>query len=74
MLFLALLVAPAVGVLQKLATEARCGPAVKVSISTSADAAGTAQFADLDTLVDGTCLSVANEGVKAVKFCGAGTL
>merc|ERR550514_580708 len=73
--FLALLVAPAAGTEAFLATDAeRCGPATKVSISTSEDAAGTSTFADLDTLVDGECTSMTNAGVKLVKFCGAGTL
>merc|ERR1712216_728960 len=50
-----------------------CGQQTTVSISTSADAAGTAQFSEL-TMSDGACQSVANKDVSAIKFCGPGKL
>merc|ERR1719229_544727 len=69
----------AVVALAFLSTEAsflhtkRCGQQTTVSLSTSADAAGTAEFSDV-TFKDGGCNMAQNGKVSAIKFCGPGTL
>eukprot|EP00932_Pfiesteria_piscicida_P011616 SRR837773.22800.p2 GENE.SRR837773.22800~~SRR837773.22800.p2 ORF type:complete len:132 (-),score=54.93 SRR837773.22800:69-464(-) len=50
-----------------------CGQQSTVSVSTSADAAGTAQFSEV-TMSDGVCFSSGSKDITAVKFCGPGTL
>merc|ERR1712039_601883 len=50
-----------------------CGQQTTISTSSSADAAGTAQFGEV-SMVDGQCTLVQSNAVTAVKFCGPGTL
>lgn len=63
------------GCTQGAVTHSRfvCGQQTSISTSTSADAAGTAQFSEVIT-EDGKCNMIQNGGVKSVKFCGPGKM
>mmetsp|Transcript_93268 Transcript_93268/g.246246 ORF Transcript_93268/g.246246 Transcript_93268/m.246246 type:complete len:132 (-) Transcript_93268:96-491(-) len=50
-----------------------CGQQTTISVSTSADAAGTAQFSEV-TMSDGVCFPSGQQDITAVKFCGPGSL
>merc|ERR1719379_1701979 len=50
-----------------------CGQQTTISTSSSADAAGTAEFSEIDT-EDGKCKMIQSSGPTAIKFCGPGKL
>ncbi|CAK0789280.1 unnamed protein product [Prorocentrum cordatum] len=50
-----------------------CGQQTQIFTSTSADAAGTAEFSEITT-EDGKCNMIQNANVASVKFCGPGKL
>jgi hypothetical protein len=50
-----------------------CGQQTSIAVSTSAYAAGTAEFSEISTS-DGVCKTQSNDKVTAVKFCGPGEL
>ena len=50
-----------------------CGQQTTVAVSSSADAAGTAQFSEV-VLSDGACSNSGAKDITAIKFCGPGTL
>merc|ERR1719473_936458 len=50
-----------------------CPPGTKLETTSSADAAGTAQFVGAD-FVEGECKLVGSNKITALKFCGPGTL
>merc|ERR1740138_513686 len=69
------LVMLALGSAQAAVTHTKfvCGQQTTVSTSTSADAAGTAQFSEITT-EDGKCNMIQGGNVGSVKFCGPGKL
>merc|ERR1719198_1324994 len=50
-----------------------CGQQTTLSLSTSTNAAGTAEFSEVTTS-DGECLMSQSDKVTALKFCGPGSL
>ena len=54
-------------------TQAKCGPQTKISFTDSENAAGTPVFGTPVGPADGACVSVMSN-IKAVSFCGPGTL
>jgi len=50
-----------------------CGQQTSIAMSTSADAAGAAEFSEISTS-DGVCKTQSSDKVTAIKFCGPGTL
>mmetsp|Transcript_86534 Transcript_86534/g.225788 ORF Transcript_86534/g.225788 Transcript_86534/m.225788 type:complete len:126 (+) Transcript_86534:113-490(+) len=50
-----------------------CGQQTQIFTSTSANAAGTAEFSEITT-EDGKCNMIQNANVASVKFCGPGKL
>ena len=75
LVFCGLLACASAAVVQRLGAATRfvCGQQTTISMSTSADAAGTSQFSEV-SMSDGVCKTVAHDGVSAIKFCGPGTL
>mmetsp|Transcript_2893 Transcript_2893/g.7764 ORF Transcript_2893/g.7764 Transcript_2893/m.7764 type:complete len:396 (-) Transcript_2893:368-1555(-) len=50
-----------------------CGQQTSIAVSTSANAAGTAEFSEISTS-DGVCKTQNSDKVTAIKFCGPGEL
>jgi len=50
-----------------------CGQQTTIAVSTSADAAGAAEFSEISTS-DGVCKTQSSDKVTAIKFCGPGKL